>query len=82
MEEKLAARRQQVEGMFSELVDLRDYVGRRLKELNLEGFDQVNTEMARLQGEVRLIEELLEKKPSVGSPQPDTVDVSTVLDNA
>lgn len=68
MEDKLQARRAQAEDSFNLLV--------KQKELKEQEINDIDTELARLQGEYRLVDDLLVKgKPSKVSPKPDVIDV-------
>ncbi len=76
MQEDLLARRQQAEDSFNSLVK-----DKETKQLEM---DQLDTEMARLQGEWRLVNDLLDKlskekpKKSNISKEADIIDVTDV----
>ena len=70
MEEQLRARRSQAENDFNELQKQKD---QKQTEMNT-----INEEMFRLQGEYRLLNDLLNKKKSKISPKAEVLDVTSV----
>lgn len=74
MDNDLVARRDKAESSFNELT--------KQREQKLEEIKSIETEQAKLQGEYRLIEDLLNKKAkkSKVSPQPDVIDVDAAVE--
>jgi len=77
MEQDLQARRVQAENSFNELVKLKDEVELKLKTLGVASFAEIDTELARLQGEARLVDDLFKAKPPV-SPTAEVIDATAV----
>lgn len=69
MEKKLLARRKQAEDSFNTLAQQKI---QKEKEIN-----EIETELARLQGEYRLVDDILNKKAEASkvSPKPEVIDV-------
>lgn len=63
MEDKLAKRREQAQAIFDALVTLKEDVQTKLDKFGVKNFDEIETELARLQGEYRLVDDLLKAKP-------------------
>lgn len=84
MSKQLAARKQQSEDSFNKLQAFKSEVLEKLKAFGLGSFTEIEEELLRLQGEYRLIEELLDKpsaKPSKVSPTPEVIDATEALEN-
>lgn len=74
MEDELTNRRVIAESTFADLTKQKQQKEAELRE--------IDTELVRLQGEYRLIDDLLNKKaePSVVSPEPETIDVDNAVE--
>lgn len=81
MEDKLVERREKAENIFNELVKLKEYVSAKLKDYNVSDYDEIETELARLQGEFRLVEDLLVEsavKIKTSPPSANVIDAEPV----
>lgn len=69
MQDKLIARREQAEASFNALVKQREQKEQEIKEIDVE--------LNRLQGEYRVVDDLLKTtaKPSKVSPKAEVIDV-------
>lgn len=73
MDKTLIARRDEAERSFNQLLAQKEQKQNEIRD--------IDTELAKLQGEYRLIENLLNKdKKSKVSPQPDVIDVNAALE--
>lgn len=82
MQDELTKRRASAEITFNELIKLKEHVDTKLAELSVISYQDVETELARLQGEYRVIDALLEKttEPSPVSPEAEIVNVDAALE--
>lgn len=72
MKEDLLVRRAQAENSFNELIKKREEKEAEIRE--------IDTELARLQGEYRVIEGLINEKDSKAvSPAPDVINVDKAI---
>lgn len=82
MTKELKARKAQTETVFNDLQNFKNEVQEKLKIFGLTDFNDIEAELARLQGEYRVLEELLTKKaePSKVSPKADVIDVEAATE--
>lgn len=82
MTKDLKARKAQAEAVFNNLQNFKNEVQEKLKAFGLDNFGDIEAELARLQGEYRVLEELLTKKaePSKVSPEADVIDVDAATE--
>lgn len=82
MTKELKARKAQAEAVFNNLQNFKNEVQEKLKAFGLDNFGDIESELARLQGEYRVLEELLTKKaePSKVSPKADVIDVDAATE--
>lgn len=83
MQKELQARRAQAESVFNDLQQFKNEVIEKLKSFGLNEFNEVDSELLRLQGDYRTINGLLNKpvaKPSKVSPEAETVDVDAATE--
>lgn len=77
MQQELLDRRAQAEAAFNNLQTTIQNVKAKLREYGVETLEEAHEELMRLQGEFRVVNDLLNKpdtNPPV-SPTPETVDV-------
>lgn len=68
---------------FKELVEIKEQLVQSLQKHGLENLQDLDNELLRLQGEYRLVEDLLNKKPakpSKVSPDATTLDVNAATE--
>lgn len=77
MEDKLAKRRERAQTAFDGLVTLKEYVQTELDKFGVKSFEEIETELARLQGEYRLVDDLLPKTKKKSVPA-NVIDAESI----
>lgn len=78
MEQELLARREQAESAFNAMQNSITSIKSELRKYGVETLEEAHEELMRLQGEYRLVNELISKTTqSIVSPEANVVDVDT-----